>query len=55
MKNVKQLLNAKGNAMGGVTLREYNSDLEGDLPDEISGIQNGYKTKKEEAGAHSFL
>jgi len=55
MKNVRQLVSAKGNAMGGVMLREYNSDLEGYLPDEINRIGNGYKTKKEEAGAHSFL
>ena len=55
MKNVKQLLSAKGNAMGAVMLREYNSDLEGYLAVEINPVGNGYKTKKEEAGAHSFL
>jgi len=55
MKNVKQLLSAKGNAMGAVMLREYNSDLEGYLFDKINRVKNSYKTKKEEAGAHSFL
>jgi hypothetical protein len=46
MKNVKQLLNAKGTAMGGVMLRECNSDLKGYLPDEISGIKMAIKQKK---------
>jgi hypothetical protein len=55
MKNVKQFLNAKGNAMGGMMSWEYNFDLEGYLPDEINRSRNSYKTKKEEAGAHSFL
>ena len=36
MKNVKQFLNAKGNAMGRVMFWEYNSDLKGYLLNEIN-------------------
>lgn len=55
MENVKQFINAKGNAMGETMFLEYNSGFKCGLRDGIHKDTDGYKTKKEEAGAHSFL